>query len=200
MRIKLCGLTRARDVEAVAELGASHIGFVLAPDTPRTVDAGSVRDWARELPRTTTPVLVFRPTDTASILAACEQSGVSTVQLHGFGETNALELERRGLCVHRVRSLEPLGPPLAPLEPAPRADRPWHVDVAAGGSGLPFDWLRLRPHAPAHVFVAGGITPANLPALLPLEPWGIDVSSGVESSPGIKDRGLLQELFACARA
>jgi phosphoribosylanthranilate isomerase len=73
------------------------------------------------------------------------------------------------------------------------------LDVAAGGSGRRFDWALLGGRAPYATFIAGGITPDNVGALLRHAPWGIDVSSGVESAPGVKDGGRLKALFASLR-
>lgn len=199
VRVKICGVTRRRDAERACELGASHVGFVLVPGSPRCVAAAAVASLARDLPATAEPVLVLRCASRDTVLAAVEASGVRTVQLFDFEEPTARALERRGLRVHRVGAADPSSaPPFhAPLafRPRPGPSRPWHVDVAGGGSGRRFDWRLLGPRAPAHVFVAGGITPDNVAELLAHAPWGIDLSSGVESSPGIKDTRLLARLF-----
>ena len=76
------------------------------------------------------------------------------------------------------------------------AARPFVLDGGAGGAGTAFAWSALAPIAPAHVFVAGGITPANLDRLLPYAPWGIDLSSGIEQQPGRKDHDAMKALFA----
>ena len=76
------------------------------------------------------------------------------------------------------------------------ARSPVLLDVGAGGSGTPFDWRLLGRVAPPRLWIAGGITPANVRALLARAPFGIDVSSGVERAPGIKDARRLRALFA----
>lgn len=199
MRVKVCGLTRAADVARCVELGATHLGFVLAAGTPRRVGAADARALAAEA-GAATPVLVFRRAPLDEVLRAAEESGVARVQLHGFDERDALALEERGLVVHRVRAVAPGGAPDLAFAPAPRAERPWHLDVGAGGAGRAFDWGALGGRAPAHVFLAGGIGPDNVGALLAHEPWGIDLSSGVESRPGVKDHAALARLFEALAA
>jgi phosphoribosylanthranilate isomerase len=85
---------------------------------------------------------------------------------------------------------------LPELSPAPTDASPAVLDVGDGGSGTPFDWSLLAPRAPSATFIAGGVTPHNVSALLRYRPWGIDLSSGVERVPGEKDHGSLRLLFA----
>lgn len=197
MKVKVCGLTRRVDVERCAERGATHVGFVLVPGTPRCVPADRVRELAADLPAGVEPVLVFRDPEPAAVLAAARASGVRRVQLHRFTAACAARLEAGGLLVHRVRDAFAAAArgALEPFDPLPAEDRPWHLDAAAGGGGRPFDWRCLTPEAPRSVFIAGGLSPANLPALLELSPWGIDLSSGVEERPGVKDPRKLDALF-----
>ncbi|MEO6593473.1 MAG: hypothetical protein ABIP94_01825, partial [Planctomycetota bacterium] len=90
--------------------------------------------------------------------------------------------------------------PVPVAEPPPTADAPVIFDVGDGGSGCRFPWALLGERAPTATFIAGGITPDNVPALLWHRPWGIDLSSGVESTPGIKDAVRMCRLFAAIKA
>lgn len=192
MRIKICGLRRARDVEQCVQLGATHVGFVLEPGTPRFLAAEEVRALVRDLPLTVQPVLVLRSFERVDPYCVATRAGVLRVQVHRFEEHEARALEARGVTVLRAHDMTRAVPPPRGSERAPVV-----LDVGAGGSGRTFDWTRLAPRAPRHAFLAGGLTPRNLPRLLELDPWGIDLSSGVESAPGVKDSTLLRELFAC---
>ena len=199
MIVKVCGVRRPSDAEIAVELGARYVGCVLAADSPRraTLDqARAVRDavhGAAEL------VLVFRGAAGAEVEASADLLDVRRVQVHGAGPSVAAELERAGLRVHRVFRIEPDESALPTIEPTPSADCPAVLDVGRGGSGRAFDWSLLDSGAPAATLIAGGIGPDNVRELLSKSPFGIDVSSGVESAPGIKDRGRLTELFAAVQ-
>ncbi|MEM7248242.1 MAG: phosphoribosylanthranilate isomerase [Acidobacteriota bacterium] len=197
MRVKVCGLTRSVDVERAVRLGATHLGFVLAPESPRAVSAGWVGAVVRTLPSHVTPVLVFRDASDHAVLSAARESGVVRVQLHRHRPGQVVRLTAAGLVVHLaldaelVVDLTSLGATLA---------TPVVLDHGGGGSGRSFDWQRLAPQAPEHVFIAGGLTPDNVSELLRFQPWGLDVSSGLERSPGIKDAAKLQAFFRATRA
>jgi indole-3-glycerol phosphate synthase/phosphoribosylanthranilate isomerase len=196
-RVKVCGLRRAADAALAIELGATHLGCVLVPDSPR---CASLRDVARVLDAAgdAAVVLVFRNATAGTVLAAVEATGVRRVQVHGAGDELLGRLETAGCLVHRVYSIEP-GARVLPALAAADETRPQLLDVAAGGSGRRFDWTLLGGRAPHATFIGGGITPENVGALLCHAPWGIDVSSGVESAPGVKDPGRLKALFASLR-
>ena len=144
-------------------------------------------------------MIVLRAPSFAEAMGRVEATGIPCVQLHSYREEVAAPLEDAGVRVHRV--LE------AGMREAPRCAAflakeiaPVHLDVGGGGSGQTFDWSDLAGLDLEHVFVAGGITPDNVGDLLAYAPWGIDVSSGVEGSPGIKDHARLAALFAAISA
>ena len=195
MKVKVCGLTRRSDVELACELGASHVGFVLVPETPRFVSAQHVRHLAGDLPSHVEPVLVFRNPSRSFVQDAVDISGVRTVQIFHHEEPMARTFEAQGLRVHRVSAAPPPSAPLFSFQPKPGPSRIWHIDIAGGGTGRTFDWTLLGSEAPRFVFVAGGITPRTVDRLLAHDPWGIDFSSGVESCPGIKDPDRLRSMF-----
>ncbi len=194
-RVKICGLTRAVDLELAVALGASYVGFVLAGDSPRAITPSAVRVLAATLSGSVHGVLVFREAGADQVLSAVAESGVRRVQVHGLTEPAHQTLVAAGIAVHRVLAVAAQARALPEFVPPPSAHEPGLLDVARGGSGRAFDWRLLGEPAPAHTFIAGGITPDNLAALLPHGPWGIDLSSGVERAPGIKDHGRMRRLF-----
>jgi phosphoribosylanthranilate isomerase len=192
MKVKICGLTRETDVEAAIGGGATHLGCVLAPESPRAVKAADAGALIGDPGTGVTAVLVFRGATCTDVQAAVDVSGIGTVQLHRHAEEDAVALEAAGLTVIRARDVGSEIP--AGLVVTERC--PILLDVDGGGSGRSFDWTLLGGISTEHVFVAGGITPENVGQLLDHDPWGIDISSGIESSPGIKDLDRLRALFA----
>jgi phosphoribosylanthranilate isomerase len=192
-RVKICGLVRADDVDLAVDLGATHLGFVLAADSPRALTADAAVALAARA-RGAQPVLVFRRSDAAHVLACVARTGVRCVQLPAAEERTCALVAASGVRVHRAHAVA--RGTLPALRPTPDEREPALLDVGDGGTGRRFDWTLLGDEAPAHTFVAGGITPDNLPSLLAHRPWGIDLSSGIEEAPGKKDHARLRRLFA----
>ena len=126
---------------------------------------------------------------------AAEAVGIENVQVYGLTETECLWLEKEGMTVFRVVGIDPSARTLPSLSFEPSNDRPAVLDVGGGGSGKTFAWELLDGAAPPGTFIAGGVGPANISELMKHRPYGVDLSSGVESSPGIKDRHRLQLFF-----
>jgi len=202
--IKICGLMRLADALVAAEAGADAVGFVFAA-SPRRIDAAMAAAIIRELPASVLPVGVFVNATAMEIARVREVSGIRGVQLHG-GESLELATALPGLEVFRAWSMAAgYHPDLA------AAARPWAGRVRAflldaarpgeGGTGHSFDWEAARPLAAlAPVIVAGGLTVDNVGAAIPrAHAWGVDVSSSVESSPGVKDAGRVRQFIAAAR-
>lgn len=201
MKVKICGLTRAADAELAVALGASHVGIVLAPDSPRRAELRAAREVVAAAHGRAEPVLVCRAMDDDAIAAAGDALSVRRVQVHGADAVREARLLARGLSPMPVRRVDADATALPVFAVVPSAERPALLDGGAGGGGVAFDWALLGRSAPHGVFVAGGLTPDNVVPLLARRPWGIDVSSGVESAPGHKDHRRLRALFdAIARA
>lgn len=194
MHVKICGLTTRKDADLSADLGADYLGCVLVPGTPRYVDADEARRILHGHPGDVTGVLVFRNPSHEDVLDAIRRSGLIHVQLHDVSDELADALLRSGIGVHRVYE------PSAMKEvPSDREALIHHIDVGGGGSGTSFDWAAtLAPCAPERTFIAGGLTPENLPELLRYQPFGIDASSGLESEPGIKSPTKLKRFLEIA--
>jgi len=145
-------------------------------------------------------VLVFRGQDVSEILEVACAVATKNVQLHEMSEEDALWLEEKGLTVCRARHLDPETEFLPALVPEPTPERPVLLDVGSGGSGRSFRWEILGPESPRGVFIAGGIRPDNVAALLSHRPYGVDLSSGIESSPGVKDPERMTAFFEAVRS
>jgi len=191
-RVKICGLTEPRDAALALDLGATHLGCVCAADSPRSASPHA-RVAIRELARGRAAfVLVARGVDLDTLCRLAAGCEPDLVQWHGASARDEEEAATR-LPLLRVRQVGPGGGLPALAGAGPRT--PFVLDGGRGGAGRTFDWSLLGSTAPEHVFVAGGITPANVADLLAFAPWGIDVSSGIERAPGQKDPAALRALF-----
>jgi len=190
-RIKLCGMTRASDVAAAAALGADAVGLVFADGSPRRLEPEQAARLRAVAPAFLTVVALFRDGAEDAIAAALEAARPHLLQFHG--EEDEAACLRWGLPYLRavpMGSLDAGGvePWLARYPSAAGFVFDSHAAGGAGGSGSGFDWSRL-PAAPTRPWLlAGGLTPGTVAeAVRRLRPWGVDVASGIESAPGIKD-------------
>lgn len=206
MWVKICGITQVDQALAIAALGATHLGFICVPQSPRYLSPeglAPILQGLREQRVRVATVGVFADADPATLGAIVKQIGLSTVQLHG-GETpqicQGLRLELPGtrlIKAIRVQSEADLARALTytPWVDALLLDA-YHPD-RLGGTGHTLNWAdlnRFRPPCPW--FLAGGLRPDNIQtALASLSPDGIDLSSGVEQRPGWKDLTLVRALF-----
>lgn len=193
--VKVCGVGTNEEVEAAADTGADAVGFVFWEPSPRHHDLDTIRRLAAASPVTT--VLVTVDLDSATLLAAASQTGVDAVQLHGKHAPVAAAAARRiGLGVIRPVKADQPFPDLTSDELL-LVDSP-HTGLP-GGSGRSFDWDTLsdleRPF-----LLAGGLDPDNVAgAVHKVRPFGVDASSGLESSPGVKDVGLIRQFVQAAK-
>ena len=208
---KVCGLTRAEDARAAWEAGATHGGVVFAAGSPRRVtpeQAAVVRGAAR-----LEWVGVFADQGPAGIAAAAERLELGAVQLHGHETTDAVAQVRAAVPraaevwkAVRVRGRPPLraetGADRVLLDGSPPDDliesrRSLSAPAPLGGTGERFDWALLADYPErAEIILAGGLRPDNVARASGLGTWGLDVSSGVEESPGLKSPARLRAFFA----
>ncbi|HEX7137611.1 MAG TPA: phosphoribosylanthranilate isomerase [Vicinamibacterales bacterium] len=197
MIVKICGITRAEDARAAVEAGASAIGFIFWPGSPRYIDPYRARDIVRQLPPFVTAVGVFvdQPRDHVSGVASLARLGA--LQLHGK-ETPAAAAT---LCRPVLKGIT-LEDPVDTWPESVLLLLDAHDPVQHGGTGRAINWERAaRVAARRRVILAGGLTPDNVgDALARVRPYGIDVSSGVEESPGIKHHGRIRALFEALHA
>ena len=181
--VKVCGLTRETDVSATVEAGADAIGFVLAEDSPRRISVERAASLADGVPVLRILVTVDATID--FVAEAVSTTGADGVQPHGVGSEAVAEWgQHAGLFVLRpVSGGESIGTvPDGQMLLLDSATGSRH-----GGTGKPLDWGALRrPERP--FILAGGLGPGNVArAIEMLDPWGVDASSHLEASPGVKD-------------
>lgn len=194
MKIKVCGITVPEDAVLAVKLGATHIGCVLVEDSPRRVQPEQAREIFRATPRIA-HVAVFHSVPAEAVIAAARIAGTRQVQLHAYDELEARKCEEAGLKVCRVFDV-PSGSNMLPhMMPAPSRQQPAMLDLAGGASGLTFPWEILGSEAPPYTFISGGVRPENVCALLTHNPYGIDISEGLELTPGRKDPDRLSLFF-----
>ncbi|WP_101789384.1 phosphoribosylanthranilate isomerase [Nonomuraea indica] len=194
MYVKICGLSEPEHVTAAVEAGADAIGFVLT-ESPRRIDPERAAALGRLVPGHVLTVGVFRGEDPATVRAAALAAGVRAVQLHGrhpHADFTALKDLGRTL----VRAVDSS----ADLRCGAFDEDLLIVDAPRPGSGLPWDWAAVRGRPTGRWMLAGGLSPANVAeAVAAAAPWGVDVSSGVEVAPGVKDSALIRSFVAEAR-
>lgn len=193
--IKICGLTRPEDSRLAVDLGASHVGCAMAPGSPRSVTAACAKE-VFEAAGEAIGVLVFKNRPVDFVVDQARKVGTHHVQLYGYSEQNCLFLENSELMVYRVFRMDIESDSLPPMIPSPTEITPAVLDVGGGGSGQYFSWDLLGRQAPNATFIAGGISPGNISLLMKHKPYGVDLSSGIESRPGIKSPSLLKSFFA----
>ncbi|HEY7150888.1 MAG TPA: phosphoribosylanthranilate isomerase [Solirubrobacterales bacterium] len=205
MRVKFCGITNLEDARQAVRLGAWAIGLNHHPESPRYCQPDAAVEIAAELRRRLEVVGVFVDPTLDDVAAAAENESLTMIQLHG-GEGPAFcrEAGRRTGCkvikALRVRSS-------ADIQAAEAYRTDLHLLDAyrpgqAGGTGESFDWELLAGRASAvPLILAGGLTPANVAeAIAASRPYAVDVASGVEASPGIKDHELMTEFAERAQS
>jgi len=206
LRIKICGITREEDAWAAVDAGADALGFVFVPGTPRFIEPERAATITRHLPPFVSCVGLFVNADPALIRAAVTEARLDTVQLHG-DESPEVGLLLRGQ-VRVIQAFRVQGPEILLQLPNYRksADA-WLLDAyvpgAAGGTGARFDWnLAVEARELGYpLILAGGLKPENIAdAIRQVRPFAVDVSSGVELSPGRKDSEKVRRLIAAARS
>jgi phosphoribosylanthranilate isomerase len=198
--IKICGITRPSDLAAAVEAGVDAVGFVFA-ESPRRLTADAARRLVMKLPPHVLRIGVFvdeNPSEIARVAAAAE---LDRIQLHGFEDPMIRELiGTRVLKAFRARD-----PGVLDEIPMWGADTfmldSWSAN-SPGGTGATFDWSIAKKAASlGRMIMAGGLTPENVGrAIAEVRPFGVDVSTGVETSPGIKDPAKIRAFVDAVRA
>ena len=206
-RVKICGLTRREDVQLAARLGADALGFVFAGG-PRSLTPAQCRDLTAVAPPFVNRVGVFGPDHRQDAPAIAEACRLDTLQILGPPDPAFCAYFRGRFAIVAAvgvtadPDLNALAETIADLAP--------HVDGILldtakagmlGGTGQTFDWSVLSGmEAVCPIIVAGGLNPENVAALVAqAQPWGVDVSSGIESAPGVKDPAKLAAFLKAAK-
>ncbi len=200
MHVKICGITRTEDALLAADLGATAIGFVLWPGSPRAIDPFRAHAIARHLPPLVSVVGVFVDQPLEYVKRVVRLVPLDAVQLHGVetahycGETGS----------RVIKAIQAAGCGAQDLDCWPR-DVLILLDAGdrgqPGGTGRRVDWdLAARVARTRPTILAGGLRPENVgEAVRRVRPWGVDVSSGVEARPGVKDPARLREFLEALR-
>ncbi|MDZ7361265.1 MAG: phosphoribosylanthranilate isomerase [candidate division KSB1 bacterium] len=192
---KICGITRFEDAQLAVELGAGAIGFVFYPKSPRYIEAGAAGCISEKLPPHVARIGVFVNPDLETLMITAKTAHLTHIQFHGE--------ESASLCEH-----VPL-PVIKTVRNATELEKYVHAPVAAflidsrtlnqfGGTGQLADWSFCRQvRETARVILAGGLSAGNVAEAVEIaSPDAVDLSSSIESSPGVKDHQKLREFFA----
>lgn len=197
-KLKICGLTRQEDVEAAIEIGADYIGFIHADGSPRNLSIQQMRalmSWASEHYPECQRVVVTTITDPHKVQRLADELNPDWIQLHSdivAKQFNQITFKQKIKVVRVGKStdfsnVDDYDAPLLLMDT--------YDDNRAGGTGSVFDWSIIPERYLSRTMIAGGLNPDNVGALLSqVSPYGIDVNSGVETSPGFKSQDRFIQL------
>ena len=204
VKIKICGITNVEDAKVAVAAGADALGFVMYRKSPRFVEPAVVKAIVAGLPPFMLPVGVFVNEEPARVRTLMDECGLALAQLHG--DETAPYCQDLGRPVLKALRLKDRGTFLALAEFSGRANvRGFLIDAfsdqAYGGTGQTVDWGLAQEVAQSMpVVLAGGLTPVNVAeAITRVRPYGVDVSSGVELSPGKKDHKKVKDFIRAVR-
>jgi phosphoribosylanthranilate isomerase len=204
IKVKVCGITNTADALAAVEAGADALGFIFYEKSPRYVVPGVAANIIAELPPLVTPVGVFVNEGLATVRSIMDTCGLAMAQLHGDENVSyCRELARPAMKALRLRDRGSL---LALAEYQGRGGVRGFVldtfsELSYGGTGQITDWgLAAEVAKSTPILLAGGLTPDNVTeAIRTVRPYGVDVSSGVESAPGKKDHAKMRAFVDAVR-
>jgi phosphoribosylanthranilate isomerase len=199
-RIKFCGITRAQDAEVAVDLGVDALGFVMVPDSRRCIAAEKAARIRHRLPPFVTSVALFQDQDSAVVQDAIDALQPDLLQFHGHED--AAYCASFGLPYVKAIAM---GDGADPAKAAKRYRTAaavlldGHASGAMGGSGKAFDWKRARS-VRGPVILAGGLDATNVArAIRAVKPYAVDVSSGIEQRPGVKDPLMMRAFVRAVR-
>jgi phosphoribosylanthranilate isomerase len=203
MRVKICGITRPEQGQAIAALGATALGFICVPNSPRYVTKLQISAVVKKLPLNIEKIGVFVNSPLEEIQHTIADCGLNGAQLHGDESPEFCQQLRASvpsieiIKALRIRSFEDLNEAAIYSLCVDTLLLDAYHPQQQGGTGKTLDWMMLKEFSPSCPwFLAGGLTPDNIgEALNQLNPSGIDLSSGVECAPGDKDLGKVANLF-----
>ena len=200
VKVKICGTTSLKDALLVAESGADAVGFIFYSRSPRSISQKEVKEIVAQLPPFIETVGVFVNETSDKVNRIAEQCRLTAIQLHG-DESPAFcrRIKRRVIKAFRVKDAESLKG-ISDYNVSGFLLDAYH-DENKGGTGQVFDWnLALRVKKQRSVILAGGLNPYNVyTAIHRVRPYGVDVCSGVEKSPGMKDPKKIGEFIKSVR-
>ncbi len=196
MKVKICGITNIDDALYAAELGADALGFIFVKSSPRFVTPKAARKIIQELPPFIIPVGVFADVPKEEIVEMIEQTGIKCVQLHG----NETPEQLAGFPVPVYKSFRvdsSFNPEILRRYKGSAYLLDTKISGELGGTGKTFNWeIAVKAKECGRIILAGGLTPENIiDAVRIVQPYAVDVNSGVEEHPGKKDQIKLKLLF-----
>lgn len=195
--MKICGLTRSEDVQAAADAGADALGFVLYEPSPRYVSAQQAGQLLKQVPAFVTRVGLFVDASEEFVRASLQQAPFDLLQFHGDESPEyCRQFGRPYMKAVRVRNQQDIEKAVADYPDAAALLLDAYVENLPGGTGQAFDW-RLIPEMDIPWVLAGGLKPENVAdAVNQVKPYAVDISGGVESAKGIKDREKIQKFIS----
>jgi len=199
--VKICGLTRAEDAIAAAELGAHALGFVFYPPSPRHISARRAAEIIRALPPFVTTVGLFVNANADDVTSVIDEVPLGLLQFHGDETSDyCAQFRRPYIKALRVRPGVDLLQYALQYESARGLLLDAFVAGVPGGTGEIFDWNLIPTKLPLPIVLSGGLNNGNvIEAIRRVRPCAVDVSSGIESSPGIKDARKMNVFFKGVR-
>jgi len=200
VKVKICGITNIDDALMAVEAGADALGFVLFQGSPRYISPEKAAEVIRLLPPFVQTVGLFVNEELATVNLLADQCSLDIVQLHGEEPPEyCAGIKRRIIKAFRVKDASTLDE-LSNYRVSASLLDAWSP-AAHGGTGTIFNWDIAAAVSAVHpIILAGGLTPENVAlAVAAVKPYAVDVSSGVESRPGIKDAGLVSRFIRAAK-
>ncbi|RJR42101.1 MAG: phosphoribosylanthranilate isomerase [Deltaproteobacteria bacterium] len=198
VRVKICGITNLEDAMLAAHLGADALGFIFYPPSPRSVEPEAAKNIIAQLPPFVTTVGVFVDEDAAKVKELAAAVGLDWLQLHGKETPEyCRSLGRRVIKAFRIRDNNSLSEMKTYRGVAQAFLLDTYKKGQVGGTGETFNWdLALEAKKSGPIILAGGLTAENIAqAIVAVQPFAVDVASGVEAAPGRKDPGALRAFF-----
>ena len=195
-RVKICGLTREQDVQVAVEAGVDAIGFILHADSPRKIDINQAARLRRNVPAFVNVVGVFVDAEVEFVRKMANEIGLDTIQLHGQESPDYVKsLNLNYIKALRTKSSEQVMQACKSYSDATALLLDPYVKGRHGGTGQLLDHTKWpSEQTDVRLILAGGLSPTNISERLSLlSPYGVDINSGIESSPGIKNAEALLE-------
>ena len=197
IQVKICGITRPEDGELAEDLGASAVGFVFFKKSPRYINPVRAGEISEKLGPFTARVGVFVDEELDTVKAIVETAHLTAVQLHGSEDPEYIKLLEGLTIIKAIRVAHDFDCKGLELYDVNTFLLDTFTSNAYGGTGQTFDWHKANECSKyGRIIIAGGLDASNASEAVNIaQPWGVDISSGVESSPGIKDADKMREFF-----
>jgi phosphoribosylanthranilate isomerase len=201
VKVKICGITNIDDAVAAVDFGADALGFVFFEKSPRYISHADAAAIIKKLPSFTTTIGVFVNVKPDQVEKIIDLTHIDAVQLHGNEPPEMCDISRRVIKAIRVKSLESLDPLINYKDKVSAFLLDTFAPDILGGTGQIFNWdIAIYAKQFGKVILAGGLTPDNVTeAIRRVRPYGVDVSSGVESKKGKKDYKKMKSFIERAK-